>query len=81
MLNPMRDKNEGTYRGEGTTPVTTACPEDRSQGKTSNVRVELQSKINRELTKVGKSNANVPGTRDNTPTKQEKKSYEQHQNK
>ena len=21
----MRDKNEGTYRGEGTTPVTTAC--------------------------------------------------------
>ena len=30
MLNPMRDKNEGTYRGgEGTTPVSTACPEDR----------------------------------------------------
>ena len=30
MLSPMRDKNEGTYRGgEGTTPVTTACPEDR----------------------------------------------------
>ena len=30
MLNPMRDKNEGTYRGgEGTKPVTTACPEDR----------------------------------------------------
>ena len=29
MLNPMRDKNEGMYRGrEGTTPVTTACPED-----------------------------------------------------
>ena len=29
-LNPMRDKNEGTYRGEeGTTPVTTACPEAR----------------------------------------------------
>ena len=28
MLNPMRDKNEGTYRGaEGTTPVATACPE------------------------------------------------------
>ena len=27
MLNPMRDKIEGTYRGEGTTPVTTACPE------------------------------------------------------
>ena len=26
MLNPMRDKNEGTYRGgEGMTPVTTAC--------------------------------------------------------
>ena len=26
----MRDKSEGTYRGgEGTTPVTTACPEDR----------------------------------------------------
>ena len=26
----MRDKNEGTYRGgEGTTPVTTTCPEDR----------------------------------------------------
>ena len=30
MLTPMRDKNGGTYRGgEGTTPVTTACPEDR----------------------------------------------------
>ena len=30
MLNPVRDKNEGTYRwGEGTTPVTTACPQDR----------------------------------------------------
>ena len=27
---PIRDKNEDTYRGgEGTTPVTTACPEDR----------------------------------------------------
>ena len=26
MLNPMRDK---THRGEGTTPVTTACLEDR----------------------------------------------------
>ena len=22
-------KNEGTHRGEGATPVTTACPEDR----------------------------------------------------
>ena len=29
MLNPMRDKTEGAYQGEGTTPVTTACPEDR----------------------------------------------------
>ena len=29
-LNPVRGKNEGTYRGGGgTTPVTTACPEDR----------------------------------------------------
>ena len=28
-LNPMLDKNEGTYQGEGTTPVTTACQEDR----------------------------------------------------
>ena len=29
MLNPMRDKNEGTYRGRGgTTPVTTAFPEE-----------------------------------------------------
>ena len=29
VLNPMRDKNEGTYRGEkGTTPVTTSCPEE-----------------------------------------------------
>ena len=28
LLNPMRDKNEGKNRGgEGTTPVTTACPE------------------------------------------------------
>ena len=33
LLNPMRDKIEGTHRGgEGTTPVTTACPEDRSEG-------------------------------------------------
>ena len=30
MLNPMRDKNEGTYwGGERTTPVTTVCPADR----------------------------------------------------
>ena len=29
MENPMRDINEGAYREEGTTPVTTACPEDR----------------------------------------------------
>ena len=29
MLNPIRDKDEITYRGEGTTPVTTACSEDR----------------------------------------------------
>ena len=31
MQNPMRDKkNKGTYRGgEGTTPVISACPEDR----------------------------------------------------
>ena len=28
-LNPMRDKNEGACRGEGTTPVTTTFPEDR----------------------------------------------------
>ena len=29
MLSPMREKNEGTYReAEGTTPVTTACPEE-----------------------------------------------------
>ena len=29
-INLMRDKNEDTYRGaEGTTPVTTACPEHR----------------------------------------------------
>ena len=29
-LNPMSDKNEGMYGGrEETTPVTTACPEDR----------------------------------------------------
>ena len=30
MLNPVRDENEGTYRGgEGMTPATTTCPEDR----------------------------------------------------
>ena len=29
MLNPLRDENEGPWRGrEGTTPVTTPCPED-----------------------------------------------------
>ena len=33
MLNPMRGKHEGTYRGEeGTTPVTTACPEEDRWG-------------------------------------------------
>ena len=32
MLNPLRDKNEGTYRGgEGTTSVTTACLEIKSE--------------------------------------------------
>ena len=37
MLNPMRNKNEGTYRGgEGTTPVITACPEDRQ--RTNDIR-------------------------------------------
>ena len=36
MLNPMRNKKEGKYRGgEGKTFVTTSCPEDRSEGKTS----------------------------------------------
>ena len=40
----MRDKSEGTYRGgEGTTPVTTACPEI-AEGKTSYIRVDLESK-------------------------------------
>ena len=29
MLNPMRDTNEGTYRGGETRPVTPACPEGR----------------------------------------------------
>ena len=33
MLSPIRDKNEGTYRGgEGTTPVTT---QKIAEGKTS----------------------------------------------
>ena len=45
MLNPMRDKNEGTYRGgEGTTPVTTACPEDR--WGYNFLRLKLESKSN-----------------------------------
>ena len=36
MLNPMGDKIKGTYRGgEGTTPLTTVCPEDRRGYKTS----------------------------------------------
>ena len=37
MLNPMRDKNEGTYRGgEWMTPVTTACPFQKiAEGKAS----------------------------------------------
>ena len=43
MLNPIRDKNEGTYRGaEGTTPVTTACPKD-AEGKNL-IRIELERK-------------------------------------
>ena len=30
MLEPTRNKDEGTARrGEGVTPVTTACPDDR----------------------------------------------------
>ena len=35
MLNPMLDKNEGTYRGEGTTPVTTRLVQKIAEGKTS----------------------------------------------
>ena len=32
----MRDKNEGRYLGgEGTTPVTTACPEEAGKKKSS----------------------------------------------
>ena len=42
MLNPMRDENEATYRGEeGTTPVTTTCPGRQGQNL---LRVELESK-------------------------------------
>ena len=48
-LNPMRDKkNEGPYQGgggKGTTPVTTACPEEKTaEGKTSYELVWLESK-------------------------------------
>lgn len=35
MLNPMRDKNEGTYRGgEGATPVTTVFVMKAAEVKT-----------------------------------------------
>ena len=45
-LNPMRDKNEGTCRGEGTTPTTcdpslSRSPRSLSEGKTL-LRVELE---------------------------------------
>ena len=46
-LNPMRDKNEGTYRGEkGGAPVTTVGPEEGREGRNLlPVRVKLESKI------------------------------------
>ena len=50
----MRDKNEGTYQevGEGTTLVTTACPEDRCEGKTS---CELSWKVKVRMKKKKKT--------------------------
>ena len=50
MLNPTvcAMKNEGTYRGaQGTTPVTTACPQDRWGSKK---KIELSWKV-RVITK------------------------------
>ena len=46
MLNSLRDKFEGTYPGEeGTTPVTTACPEAGNKkgeiNKEKNVLLQL----------------------------------------
>ena len=52
MLNPTRDYNEGTYRAEGTTPATTACPEDRRGQKL--LRVELKSKRDHKDNKIHK---------------------------
>ena len=53
MLNPMRDKVEGTYRGgEGTTPGTTACI---AEGKSS---YELSWKV--KVIKKNKKNKNKP---------------------
>ena len=43
-MNPMRDKNEGTYWGEkGNTPVATAFVEKVAEGKNF-LRVELKVK-------------------------------------
>ena len=50
----MRDKKKkGTYRGgEGTTPVTTACPQKIAEGKTS---YELGWEVKVIIKKVGKN--------------------------
>ena len=54
MLNPMRDKNwkARTRGGEGTTPVTTACPEDRWGSNL--LRVEPESNSDDEKKKEKK---------------------------
>ena len=44
MLNPMRDKSEGTYRGgEGTTPVTTRLVQKKIAEEKKLSRVKLES--------------------------------------
>ena len=53
MLNPMRDKNGGTYRGgEGTTPVTTACLEVRRGLNLLRVKLEDKSDEQKKQTRT-----------------------------
>ena len=47
MLNPIRNKNDGTYSGkERTRLVTTACPEDRQESISENQYVNTYRIIN-----------------------------------
>ena len=70
MLNPTRDKNDGTYRGGGTTSVTTACPEDRRGVKTSCYELSWKVKVMIKK-KEKKRKRGISGLLHNTTPKKE----------